>query len=218
MILRTMAPLGCQKISPGAGNFLDGEKVQLLAQHAMVAPLRLFQAGKVLLHLLVGKKGGAINALQLRILFIAQPVSAGKAEYFVSLHPAGRRHVGAAAKILKGAVAVKRNLFARLGEAFDKVGLHEIVAGFEALQALVARLPFAHERFVARDHFRHLRFDGLQVFGGKGRGPVEIVKEAGIRRRAVAELGLGIELEHRRRHHMGRGVAHHLAGLPHPFR
>ena len=37
MILRTMAPLGCQKISPGAGNFLDGEKVELLTQHAMIA-------------------------------------------------------------------------------------------------------------------------------------------------------------------------------------
>ncbi len=197
------------------GNLLDGEKVELLAQDTMIAALRLLQAGKVLLHFFVGEKCGAVNALQLGIVFVPQPVGPGQVHYFVGLDPAGRRHVRPAAKIFKGAVAVEGNILARLGEALDKVGLHEIVARLEARQALVARLPFAHERLVARDHFRHPGFDGFQVFGGKGRWPVEIVKEAGIRGRTMAELGLGIELEHRGRHHVRGGVAHHFQRVRH---
>ncbi len=136
-----------------AGQLLNGKKVQLLAQHAVVPALRLFQPGEVLVHLLAGKKCRAVNALQLGIVFVTQPISAGEAQYFEGLDPAGRGHVRPAAKIFKGAIAVERNLFAGLGEAFDEVGLHKVVAGFEARQTLVARLPFANEGLIARDHF-----------------------------------------------------------------
>ena len=119
----------------------------------------------------------------------------------------------AAAEILKGAVAVEGDLLARLGEALDKVGLHEIVAGLEAVEALGARLPFTHERFVAGDHFCHFGFDGFEVLRGEGRGPVEVVEEAGIGGRTVAQLGLRKELEDRSRHYMRGGVADHLEGL-----
>jgi hypothetical protein len=44
----------------GAGQLLNRKKVQLFAQNAMVAALRLFQASEVLLQLLAGKKGGAV--------------------------------------------------------------------------------------------------------------------------------------------------------------
>src|ERR1700678_4145156 len=93
-----------------AGNFLDGEKVELLTQNAMIAFGGFLQPGKVLVHFLAGKKRCAVNALQLRIFFVPQPVSASKVRYLEGLDAAGRGHVGPAAKILKGAIAVKRNL------------------------------------------------------------------------------------------------------------
>ena len=68
----------------------------------------------------------------------------------------------------------------------------------------------AHERLVARHDLRHARLDGGQVGLGERRLAIDVVEEAVLRRGAVAELGLGKELEDRGRHHMRGGVAQHL--------
>ena len=78
--------MGCQKISPAPGQFLDAEQIKLLAQHAMVALRRLFQPRKVRVHILLREERRAINALQLRILLVAEPVRAGKARHLHRLH------------------------------------------------------------------------------------------------------------------------------------
>ena len=77
-------------------------------------------------------------------------------------------------------------------------------------QPLVARLFHAHERLVARHDLRHARLDGGQIGLGERRLAIDIVEESVLRRRAVAELGLGKQLEDRGRHHMRGGVAQHL--------
>src|ERR1035437_4973702 len=58
--------------------FLNAEEVKLLAQHAMVALGCFFKACKVRVHVLLREEGRAVNALQLRVLFVAEPVSAGE--------------------------------------------------------------------------------------------------------------------------------------------
>ena len=55
----------------GAGQFLNAEKVQLLAQQAMVALGRFFKAHEVLVQRLLREEGRAVDALKLRILFVA---------------------------------------------------------------------------------------------------------------------------------------------------
>ena len=121
--------------------------------------------------------------------------------------------MGTAAEIFKGAVAVEGDLLARLGEALDKIGLHKIVAGLEAVEALVTRFPLTHEGFVAGDDLCHFGFDGFEVFWGEGGGPVEVVEEAGIGGRTVAQLGFRKKLENRGRHDVRGRVADDLEGV-----
>jgi hypothetical protein len=52
-----------------AGEFLDGEQVELLAEHAMVALLGFFDAVQVGVEILLREKRRAVDALQLRIAF-----------------------------------------------------------------------------------------------------------------------------------------------------
>ena len=134
------AALGMPEDKARSGDVLNGEQVELLAQHAMVATLRFFQARKMLLHLFLGEKGGAVNALQLRIFLIAQPVGSGNAHHLEGLDAAGGRHMRATAKVDKRAIAIERDVFAGLGETLDEVHLHKVVFRFEAQQAFVARL------------------------------------------------------------------------------
>ena len=65
-------------MSPAPASLLNAEEVQLLAQQAMVALGRFFEARKVGVQLFLREERRAVDALQLRILFVAQPVSAGQ--------------------------------------------------------------------------------------------------------------------------------------------
>ncbi len=61
---------------PGTGQILNAEKIELLAQTPMVAPFGFFQPRQILVQLLLGEPGCAVNALQLLVLFVAFPVGA----------------------------------------------------------------------------------------------------------------------------------------------
>jgi hypothetical protein len=74
---------------PGAGQLLNAEQVQLLAQHAMVALGRFLQPREVRVQILLRKEGCAVNALQLRIFLVAQPVGSGQAGDLHRLDTAG---------------------------------------------------------------------------------------------------------------------------------
>ncbi len=115
--LADQAALGMPEDQARARDLLDGEQVELLAQHAMIARLDLFQPLEVRVEILRVEEGGAIDALQLLVLLIAQPVRAGDGRHLERLHAAGRRHMRPAAEVGEVAVLVQRNLVARLGEA-----------------------------------------------------------------------------------------------------
>ena len=63
-----------------AGEFLNAEEVELLAELAMVALLGLFELLEVLVQILLGEERGAVDALQLRVVLVAFPVGAGDGE------------------------------------------------------------------------------------------------------------------------------------------
>ena len=72
------AALGMPEDEAGPGEFLNAEQIELLAQHAMVALGRFFKAREVCVQILLREERRAVDALQLRILFVAEPVGAGQ--------------------------------------------------------------------------------------------------------------------------------------------
>src|SRR5262249_25329144 len=132
-LLADDAALRMPEDQSGAGEFLDAEEIQLLAKHAMVALFGLFNGMQVLLKIFSAEERSAVDALELRVLFVAQPVSAGDAGEFKSLDASGRRHVRTAAEIHEFTVAISGDGIARFSELLNEVDLHEIAFGFEAI-------------------------------------------------------------------------------------
>ena len=208
--LADQAALGMPEDEAGSGDLLDGKEVELLAEHAMVASLDLFEPGKVRLEVLFVEEGGAVDALELLVFLVAEPVGAGDGGDFKCLDAAGGRHVRAAAEVGEAAVAVEGDFVARLGEALDEVHLHELGVRFVLRKAFFARFRDALELFVACNDLGHAGFDGSEVSLGEGDLAVNVVEEALVGGGAMAELGLGEELEDGGSHDVGGGVAHDL--------
>ncbi len=175
---------------PRPRQFLDGKQIELLPDHAMVALLGLFLLVEKIVEVFLREKRRPVNALQLRVLLIAQPVSAGNVQQLECLDLPGRRDVRAAAEIQKLARLVDRNLFIGLGELLDEVALHEVAFTLELRQPFVARQKFARVRNVLLHQLLHLLFDLLQVLRRERSGTIEIVEESSVGRRPVTELGL----------------------------
>ncbi len=181
-----------------SGEFLDREQVELFAEHAMVALLRFFDAVQVGVEILLREKRRAVDALQLRILLVSQPVGAGDVEQLEGFDLSGRRQVRTAAEILKLAGLVDRNLFIGLGELLDEVALHEVAFALELFETFLARQKFARVGQVLLDELLHLLFDLLEIFGRERSGAIKVVEESVLSRGTVAELGLGKKFEHSR--------------------
>ena len=58
----------------GARNLLDAEEIELLAEYAVVARLDLLEVLEVGFEILLREEGRAVNALELLVVFFAQPV------------------------------------------------------------------------------------------------------------------------------------------------
>ncbi len=66
--------LGMEHRQTGADLLGEGEQVELGPEAPVVALLGLLQEGEVLLELVLGRPGRAVDALQLLVLLVAQPV------------------------------------------------------------------------------------------------------------------------------------------------
>ena len=137
--------LGVPEDEAGSGEFLDAEQVELLAQQTVVALGRFFEAGEVLVQIFFGKERGAVDALQLRIFLVAQPVGARETGDLDGLDAARRGNVRSAAEIEKLAVAIEAHFGARFGKAGHEVDLHEVAVFLEFGECPIARPVFAHE-------------------------------------------------------------------------
>src|SRR5712692_5901643 len=119
---------------PRSSKLLDRKQVELFAQHAMVALLRFFDAVQIGVEILLREKRRAVDALQLLILFVSEPVSARDVEQLERFDFPGRRQVGAAAEVEKLASLVYGDFFIGLGELFDEMALHEVAFTLEHLE------------------------------------------------------------------------------------
>src|SRR5206468_10537689 len=151
-----------------------------------------------------GVEGSAVDALELRVLFVSQPVSAGDVEQLERLDLPGRGKVRAAAEVGELAGAVDGNLFIGLGELLDEMALHEVAFLFELLQALVAGQELARVRNVLLYKLLHLLFDLFQVLRSERSRTIEVIEKSTLGGRAMPELGLGKQLQHGGREQVGR--------------
>src|SRR3984893_5371873 len=169
----------------------------------MVALLGFLLLVQKVVEVFLREKRRPINALQLRILLIAKPISAGDAEQFERLDFSSRRKMRSAAEVGELAGAIDRNLFIGLGELLDEMALHEVAFFFELFQASVARQKFARIGKVLLHQFLHLLFDCFQIFRGKWSGAIEIIEETGFGSRSVPEFGLWKQFKYSRSQKMG---------------
>src|SRR5689334_7046587 len=93
----------------GSGLFLNREQIEVCAKAAMIAPLRFFEPVQILVQLLLHVKAGSIDALHLRIAFLALPVSSGDAHQLERANASGGRDVRTAAEIDKFSGGVERH-------------------------------------------------------------------------------------------------------------
>src|SRR5262249_15623568 len=90
---------------------IDYEKLQLLPELAMIALFGFLEHREVIVEFLFRVECGAVNPLQLRILFIPLVVGACHAGQAKRADIASARHMGASAEIDEIATAIKRNSF-----------------------------------------------------------------------------------------------------------
>src|SRR5260370_37865273 len=111
---------------PRPSQILNAEQIELLPQHPMITFLSLLQRGEILVQLLLVEKRRAIDALELLVLLIAEPVSPGYVQQFKCLNSAGGGHMGSSAKVHKLPVAISRDGFAGSRELLHAAVFHEV--------------------------------------------------------------------------------------------
>src|SRR5438093_2540684 len=116
---------------------MEGVEVELAAELAVVALLRLFEPPQMLVELLLREPGGAVDALEHRVPLVAPPVGAGGREELEVLHVARRGHVRPAAEVDEVALPVERH--AGSVDALEDLDLERLAALAEEADRLVAR-------------------------------------------------------------------------------
>ena len=232
VVLHQLADDGALRMpdgEPAAQLPREAEEIELGGEPAMVALLGLGELLEVGLQRRLGLPGRAVDALQHRALLVAPPVGAGDLLQLEVTKAARRRDVGTLAQVDElGGVAIdahratggrfthvegvgRGGIAAGGPHALDDLALVGLVG--EHLQGLVRRQVRAHERLVGGDDLAHPSFDRRQIVlvERPPAGQVEVVVEAVLDRRPDRELGAGEQLRHGLRHHVGRGVAQHVA-------
>ncbi len=189
---------------------MEREEVELAAELAMVALLRLLDPPQVLIELFLRVPGGAVDALEHRPRLVAAPVGAGGVQQLECAELLRGAEVAAAAEVLEGAVAVEADGRALgLVEVVDDLDLERLALGRELFNGLrPGKVLGVFEGERGSLLLAHLRLDLLEVGRRQRPRQVEVVVKAILDGRTDAELRVGEELEHGRGHHVCRAVSH----------
>jgi hypothetical protein len=186
---------------------LQVEEVHLAADAAVIAPLRLLQAGEMAVERSPVAPGGAVDALQLRAPVVAAPIGAGKlGELEGVADAAGGRHMRAAAEVEPIALEVDPDLLVGR-DRIDQLDLEHFAL---ALEHLAGAVPVPHllgERPVAGDDLAHPALDRREIVGRERLVTEEVVVEAVLDHRADRHLRAGKEALDRLGEHMRAVVA-----------
>ena len=161
------------------------EEVELGAELPVVALACLLEHREVGAELLLRAEGGAIDALEHRVLLVASPVRTRDLHQLERADLARPSDVRAAAEIHEIAVAIDGD-HAPLGELVDQLEL--IGLACKELARPLASDLLAREREVFRHDLLHLGLDGGEVLGRECVLAVEVVVETVLDRRAYGDL------------------------------
>ena len=201
----------------GADVVVEGEELQLLAELAMVALLRLLEHGEVGVQLGLVLEGGAVDALELRVFLVAFVIGAGHVGELERADVAGAHDVRAGAEIDEIAVAIERDLLA-LGNVLDDIEL-ELARARPRAPSAASRPRAAQRKASSREHFHalegvvrldlllHLGLDFLEILGRDAVRQFDVVVEAVLDRRAGGELRFRPEPEDGGGQDVGGGMA-----------
>ena len=205
-------PLGSQNGWPGA-RLVEEEQLELAAKLAMVAFAGFLDLPQVVVELVLGLPGRAVDALQHRPLLVTprqyapETLSSLKAPIWVRV-----RHVRATTQVepvRAGPVEADRLVVAQGFDDLALVGIF-VVRGRVVLERLVPGPLLAHERFIGGDDLAHRVLDARQVvFAQLGRD-VDVVVEAVFDDRPDAQPAARIQLLDGLGQHVGRRMAHHV--------
>ena len=194
-----------------AGRLLgEVEEVELAAEPAVVARLRLLEPLEIGVEVGLRVEGGAVDPRQLRVLLVAAPVGACERGQLDRLDRLRVLQVRAAAEIGELALGVQRDLaFGRV----DELDLVRLALRLEAPLRLVGRdllaLPGAAFLQLALD----LGLDLLEILLADRLGELEVVVEAVLDRRPDRDLDAGIEPADGLGEQVRRRVAQHVEGV-----
>ena len=187
-----------------ARGFLHAEQVEGGPQLAVIALLGLVEEPQVFLELVLRREGGAVDPLQLLVLFRSLPVGPRHRQELEGADRAGGRQVRAGAEIHEVALPIARDDGAALlGNQLDLQVVSQLP---EVGQGLLLRLLDPADRVVRLLDLAHASLDPLEVFGRERLRPLEIVEEALFGRRADADLHLREQILDRVGQQMRGGV------------
>ncbi len=174
------------------------------------------------LQFLLAGPNSAVDALQHRTAFVAQPVGTGYAQQLEGFGVDLARviQMGAPAQVSEMVMGIEAQgldwtlsrltvfIYTASGQSLDLLQLVGLVGKF-LLSLFDADLPLL-EGVLVSDDFPHAGLDFAQVIGRQRARQVKVVVEAILDRRAKSYLALWEQLQHRFGHDVGRGMAQSL--------
>jgi len=194
-----------QEVRHRRGEVREVDEVELLAELAVIAGLRVLDLLEIRVELFLVGPGGAVDPLQHRVPLVAAPVRAGDRGQLERAEAAGRWDVRSAAEIEPFALAIDRQRLIA-GDALNDLHFVFFAQLLERPDRLFARPLLAADRQIATRDLGHLLFDAAQVLIAERTIGAEVVEEAVLDHRSDRDLGAGEELLHGHRHEVGGGV------------
>ena len=189
------------------------KEVELPAEQAVVAPLRLLDPLEVLRELVLREEGGAVDAGQPLACGVAAPVGARERREREGLDRRGGLQVRSTAEVDPAVLGVERHLLA-LGQALRELHLERLVVCAEARDRILTRRhrPLDRVRATLEDA-PHLHLDAREIRLDRRLGEREVVVEAVGDRGPDRHLRAGKDALHGLGQHVRRRVAQHRQSL-----
>ena len=200
---------------PGAHVLLDAEQIEFLTDDTVVALAGFFEAGEVLVEVLLLEPGCSVNPLEHLAALVASPIRPCGVQQLEVVEATRCRQVRSAAEVDERAIGIHRDHLI-VAQLFDPLQLERVV--LESSFRFVPIDLFAHEGKVLLHHFAHPVFDRCEIFRGEGTLDLEVVVEAIFDSGSEADVRLRIELSHRRSQDVRGRVPQHIESFRLAFR
>ena len=186
-------PVRQQQGNACANQFREREQLEIAAQAAMIAALRLLDPGEMGIQLFTSGEQCAVDPLQLRPFLVAAPVCAGHVGQSERADLFGRLDVSAAAEVGELGMSANAQLSRVVRKLLNQLLLEWLVA--KSLARFINRNLFPDEAVIAAHLLAHPLLNLRQIFRSQRPRQIEVVVEARVDRRSDPDLTLGEHLQ-----------------------